>query len=52
MLPFTVERDHTERGAGMAATFIHTCYRVLDPARSEDFYMNKLGSLFRKRKVS
>ena len=27
----------------MAATFIHTCYRVLDPARSEDFYVNKLG---------
>ncbi len=27
----------------MAATFIHTCYRVLDPATSEDFYVNKLG---------
>ena len=27
----------------MAATFIHTCYRILDPARSEDFYVNKLG---------
>ena len=27
----------------MAATYIHTCYRVLDPARSEDFYVNKLG---------
>ena len=27
----------------MAATFIHTCYRVLDPARSGDFYVNKLG---------
>jgi catechol 2,3-dioxygenase-like lactoylglutathione lyase family enzyme len=36
----------------MAATFIHTCYRVLDPARSEDFYVNKLGTLFRKCKVS
>jgi hypothetical protein len=36
----------------MAATFIHTCYRVLDPARSEDFYVNKLGSLFKKRRVS
>jgi catechol 2,3-dioxygenase-like lactoylglutathione lyase family enzyme len=36
----------------MAATFIHTCYRILDPARSEDFYVNKLGSLFRRRKVS
>lgn len=27
----------------MAATFIHTCYRILDPARSEDFYVDKLG---------
>jgi lactoylglutathione lyase len=36
----------------MAATFIHTCYRVLDPARSEDFYVNKLGVLFSNRKVS
>jgi lactoylglutathione lyase len=27
----------------MAATYIHTCYRVLDPERSEDFYVNKLG---------
>ena len=52
MLPFTVERDQTERGADMAATFIHTCYRVLDPARSEDFYVNKLGSLFKNRRVS
>jgi hypothetical protein len=51
MLPFTVEGDHTERRADMAATFIHTCYRVLDPVRSEDFYVNKLGTLFRKRKV-
>ena len=32
----------------MAATFIHTCYRVLDPARGEDFYVNKLGSLFKR----
>ena len=23
--------------------YIHTCYRILDPARSEDFYVNKLG---------
>lgn len=43
MLPFTIETDHTEMGAPMAATFIHTCYRILDPARSEDFYVNKLG---------
>jgi lactoylglutathione lyase len=27
----------------MAATYIHTCYRVLDPAKSEDFYVTKLG---------
>jgi catechol 2,3-dioxygenase-like lactoylglutathione lyase family enzyme len=28
----------------VAATHIHTCYRVLDPKRSEDFYVNKLGT--------
>jgi lactoylglutathione lyase len=22
---------------------IHTCYRVLDPEKSEDFYVNKPG---------
>jgi lactoylglutathione lyase len=27
----------------MAANYIHTCYRILDPQRSEDFYVNKLG---------
>ena len=27
----------------MATSYIHTCYRVLDPAGSEDFYVNKLG---------
>ena len=27
----------------MATSYIHTCYRILDPARSEDFYVNKLG---------
>ena len=27
----------------MAARYIHTCYRILDPARSADFYVNKLG---------
>jgi len=36
----------------MAATFIHTCYRILDPARSEDFYVNKLGILFEIGKIS
>jgi lactoylglutathione lyase len=27
----------------MAANYIHTCYRILDPQRSEDFYVGKLG---------
>ena len=36
----------------MAATFIHTCYRVLGPARSENFYVNKLGIGFANRKDS
>ena len=27
----------------MATSYMHTCYRILDPARSEDFYVNKLG---------
>ncbi|WP_273846553.1 VOC family protein [Rubrobacter calidifluminis] len=27
----------------MAASYIHTCYRILDPERSTDFYVNKLG---------
>jgi lactoylglutathione lyase len=27
----------------MAFTYIHTCYRIIDPQRSEDFYVNKLG---------
>jgi lactoylglutathione lyase len=36
----------------MAFTYIHTCYRILDPEKSEDFYVNKMGSLFRERKVS
>ena len=27
----------------MGTSYIHTCYRILDPARSEDFYVNKLG---------
>ena len=27
----------------MATTYIHTCYRILDPEKSEDFYVNKLG---------
>ena len=36
----------------MAPTYLHTCYRILDPERSEDFYVGKLGKLFKKRKVS
>ena len=35
----------------MALTYIHTCYRILDPERSEDFYVNRLGMPFRNRKV-
>ncbi len=27
----------------MAFTYIHTCYRILDPERSEDFYVKRLG---------
>jgi lactoylglutathione lyase len=27
----------------MAVAYIHTCYRILDPQRSADFYVNKLG---------
>jgi len=35
----------------MAFTYIQTCYRILDPKRSEDFYVNRLGMPFRNRKV-
>lgn len=27
----------------MATRYIHTCYRILDPEKSMDFYVNKLG---------
>jgi len=27
----------------MTLTYIHTCCRILDPERSEDFYVGKLG---------
>jgi len=27
----------------LATAYIHTCYRILDPERSTDFYVNKLG---------
>lgn len=27
----------------MAVTYIHTCYRILDPEKSKDFYVNILG---------
>jgi lactoylglutathione lyase len=27
----------------MATRYIHTCYRILDPAASEDFYVIRLG---------
>ncbi len=27
----------------MAVTYIHTCYRILDPEKSQDFYVDNLG---------
>jgi lactoylglutathione lyase len=27
----------------MSISYIHTCYRTLDPKKSTDFYVNKLG---------
>ena len=24
----------------MTVTYIHTCYRILDPEKSQDFYVN------------
>ncbi len=27
----------------MAPRYIHTCYRILEPERAKDFYVNKLG---------
>lgn len=27
----------------MTVRYIHTCYRILDPERSIDFYVNKMG---------
>ncbi len=27
----------------MAQRYIHTCYRIIDPERTKDFYANKLG---------
>ncbi len=27
----------------MAPRYIHTCYRILEPERTKDFYVNKLG---------
>ncbi|CAN5864154.1 VOC family protein [soil metagenome] len=27
----------------MTTRYIHTCYRILDPEKSEDFYVGKLG---------
>jgi catechol 2,3-dioxygenase-like lactoylglutathione lyase family enzyme len=34
----------------MAATYVHTCYRILDPEKSKDFYVDKMGTLFEERK--
>lgn len=28
----------------MAGDYIHTCYRILDPEKSIDFYVNALGT--------
>jgi lactoylglutathione lyase len=33
----------TEDWRTVTHRYIHTCYRVLDPERSEDFYVGKLG---------
>jgi lactoylglutathione lyase len=27
----------------MTVTYMHTYYRILDPEKSQDFYVNKLG---------
>ncbi len=27
----------------MVTTYIHTCYRILDPEKSKDFYVGRLG---------
>lgn len=27
----------------MATSYVHTCYRIIDPEKSIDFYVNKLG---------
>ena len=27
----------------MVVTYIHTCYRILEPEKSKDFYVNQLG---------
>jgi lactoylglutathione lyase len=27
----------------MAATYIHICYRIMDPEKTTDFYVNRLG---------
>lgn len=30
----------------MAITYIHTCYRILDPERSKDFYVDEMEMKF------
>lgn len=37
------ERLVERKGEPMTTAYIHTCYRILDPERSIDFYVNKLG---------
>jgi hypothetical protein len=34
----------------MAFTYIHTCYRILDPEKSEDFYVNKRAAYLENAK--
>jgi lactoylglutathione lyase len=33
----------TERQDRMAVNYVHTCYRILDPERSIEFYVDRLG---------
>jgi len=34
----------------MAATYVHTCYRILDSEKRNDFYVDKMGMSFSKYK--
>jgi lactoylglutathione lyase len=41
VLPRTAGHERSRKEIRMALAYIHTCYRVLDPEKSEDFYVNK-----------